>query len=325
MKTESVVEISVIAPCCNEEKCLPEFVRRVSAVLLKMKLSFEIILINDGSRDKTLEVSLSLIREIPQIKVLDFSRNFGHQAAVTAGLDMAQGKAVVIIDADLQDPPEVIEAMIEKWREGYDVVYGKRNRRDGEGFLKLLTAKLFYRTLRFLTNMDIPVDAGDFRLVDRKAVECVKGMRERHRFVRGMVSWVGFKQIAVTYDRQARLQGKTNYSYSKMFRFAFDAITSFSTMPLRIVTVLGLMILMLTLVLVAVVLITRIFDPAYFIPGFSALITLVLFFGGMTLFSIGLLGEYIGRIFEEVKQRPLYIVREIYGANGRRDGEVVRS
>jgi dolichol-phosphate mannosyltransferase len=324
MSTERDIEVSVIAPCCNEEKSLPEFVRRVSAVFLKMKLSFEIVLINDGSRDRTLETARALIRDVPQIKVVDLSRNFGHQAAVTAGMDMAQGKAVIIIDADLQDPPEVIEEMIMKWKEGYEVVYGKRNKREGEGFLKLLTAKLFYRILRFLTNLDIPVDTGDFRLVDRKVVEGVKGMHERHRFIRGMVSWVGFKQVAVIYDRQARFQGKTNYSYSKMLRFAFDAITSFSTVPLRMVSVLGLLILFATLFLVGVILITRIFNPGYFIPGFSAVVTLILFFGGMTLFSIGMLGEYVGRIFEEVKQRPLYIVRDIYVSQDLVKGEGVR-
>ncbi len=323
MKTENVVEISVVAPCYNEEKSLPEFVRRVSAVLLKMKLTFEIILVNDGSRDRTLNVAFALIREIPQIKVLDFSRNFGHQAAITAGMDMMQGKAMVIIDVDLQDPPEIIEAMIMKWKQGYEVVYGKRKKREGEGFLKLLTAKFFYRILRFLTNIDIPVDTGDFRLMDRKVVEGVKGMRERHRFIRGMVSWIGFKQVALTYDRQARSWGRTNYSYSRMFRFAFDAVTSFSTMPLRIVTIFGLFILISTLLLSVVVLATRIFSPAYFIPGFSAVVTLILFFGGMILFSIGLLGEYIGRIFEEVKRRPLYVVREIYDSYNLQNGETV--
>lgn len=325
MKTENAVEISVVASCYNEEKSLPEFVRRVNTVLLKMKLTFEIILINDGSCDRTLEVALALIRNIPQIKVLDFSRNFGHQAAITAGMDTAQGKAMIIIDADLQDPPEIIETMIAKWKEGYEVVYGKRKKREGESLPKLLTAKFFYRTLRFLTNIDIPMDTGDFRLMDRKVVEGVKGMRERHRFIRGMVSWVGFKQIAVTYDRQARFQGKTNYSYSKMFRFAFDAITSFSTMPLRIVTVLGLFILIATFLLSTVVLTTRIFVPAYFIPGFSAVVILILFFGGVILFSIGLLGEYIGRIFEEVKRRPLYIVREIYDSCDLEKGETIQT
>jgi dolichol-phosphate mannosyltransferase len=315
MKNNIEIEISIVAPCYNEEEVLPEFVSRTISVIKCLNRPFEIILVNDGSKDSTLEIAISLAKKHPEIKVINFSRNFGHQAAVTAGIDYAEGKAVILIDADLQDPPEVINEMVQKWHEGYEVVYAQRRTREGETKFKLFTAKLFYRLFSLMTDKSVPENTGDFRLMDRKVVEEIKNMREKHRFIRGMVSWVGFKQIPVLYDRNARFAGETSYPFKKMLRFSLDAIISFSTIPLRFITLLGIFTIVVTVLFSAIILIIRIFQPEYFIPGFSVTTLLLLLFGGFQLFAIGIIGEYIGRIFEEIKNRPLYIIKDIYQTN----------
>jgi dolichol-phosphate mannosyltransferase len=305
------VDISVVAPCHNEAENLAEFVNRVTAVLDGKRLSYEIIVIDDGSRDATLQTAKELALRHPSLTVISFSRNFGHQAAVTAGIDHAAGKAVVLIDADLQDPPEVIAAMIEKWQEGYHVVYGQRRSREGETPFKLITARLFYRLLRLLTDRHIPVDTGDFRLMDRSVVDALKSMREKHRFIRGMVSWVGFRQTPVLYDRKPRFAGSSNYPTRKMVLFALDAITSFSAVPLRFITVFGIIIIFATILISLAIIVIKVYLPSYFIPGFPVLTLLILFFGGAQLFAVGIVGEYLGRVYEETKHRPLYIVQDI--------------
>ena len=314
---DNITDLTIVVPCYNEEKVLPEFVSRTISVIQNLKKSFEMILINDGSKDSTGEVARSLADKHPEIKVINFSRNFGHQSAVTAGIDHAKGRAVILIDADLQDPPEVITEMVQKWHEGYDVVYGQRQTREGETRFKLLTAKFFYQCLRFLTDKSIPKDTGDFRLMDRKVVDEIKNMREKHRFIRGMVSWVGFRQTPVLYDRKPRFAGKTNYPLKKMLMFSLDAILSFSILPLRLITFLGMVIVVVALFFSSLIFIVRMSQPDYFIPGFSATTLLILFFGGIQLFAIGVVGEYLGRIYEEIKRRPLYIISDSYKTNSK--------
>ena len=314
---DNITDLTIVVPCYNEEKVLPEFVSRTISVIQNLKKSFEMILINDGSKDSTGEVARSLADKHPEIKVINFSRNFGHQSAVTAGIDHAKGRAVILIDADLQDPPEVITEMVQKWHEGYDVVYGQRQTREGETRFKLLTAKFFYQCLQFLTDKSIPKDTGDFRLMDRKVVDEIKNMREKHRFIRGMVSWVGFRQTPVLYDRKPRFAGKTNYPLKKMLMFSLDAILSFSILPLRLITFLGMVIVVVALFFSSLIFIVRMSQPDYFIPGFSATTLLILFFGGIQLFAIGVVGEYLGRIYEEIKRRPLYIISDSYKTNSK--------
>lgn len=314
-------KLAIVAPCYNEEAGLPEFVRRVKAVCAQLGCTHEIVLVNDGSRDRTLPVALDLAAHDPVIKVVNLLRNFGHQAAVTAGLDVADGDAVVLIDSDLQDPPEVIVDMVAAWKQGADVAYGQRRTREGETAFKLFTAKLFYRLLRAMTKSDIPADTGDFRLMDRRVVEVLRSMRERHRFIRGMVSWVGGKQVAVPYDRKPRFAGETKYPFRKMFAFAVDAITSFSVVPLRLVTWLALGIIGLTIVAAAVVVVVKLINPHYFIPGYPSIIITIVFFGGVQLLALGIIGEYLGRMYESSKARPLYIIEQVYAqANGRLTG-----
>ncbi len=305
-------KLSVVAPCYNEEKVLPEFVARVTAVCRSLGCDYEIVLVNDGSRDHTHAVALRLAQADSHLRVANFFRNFGHQAAVTAGLDLAEGDAVVLIDSDLQDPPEVIAEMFTKWQDGADVVYGQRRTRSGESFFKLITAKLFYRLLSWTTDRSIPKDTGDFRLMDRQVVNVLKLMRERHRFIRGMVSWVGGRQEAVIYDRQPRYAGATNYPFAKMLSFAIDAITSFSVLPLRLLSYSALAVLAITAVMSIVVFIIRLVNPSYFIPGYSSIMLTIMFFGGINLLAFGVIGEYIGRMYESVKGRPLYVVESIY-------------
>lgn len=311
-KRKRRVEISVAAPCYNEARGLPEFVKRTDDVLKKLKRKYEFILVNDGSRDETFEVAVELTRSYPSLKVISLSRNFGHQVAVTAGMDAAVGDAVVLIDADLQDPPELISEMVAKWRSGYDVVYGQRRRREGEGFFKILTAKLFYRFLRRITKVSIPIDTGDFRLMDRKVVEAMKRLRESHRFIRGLVSWTGFKQAPVLYTRKPRYAGETHYPWRKMFLFSLDAITSFSIVPLRLLTLVGSLIVLLAIFFSLFILVVKLFDPGFFLAGFPTIVLLITFFGGIQLLSLGVIGEYVGRIYEEIKRRPLYFVDAIY-------------
>jgi dolichol-phosphate mannosyltransferase len=303
---------SIIAPCYNEEGVIPELHRRISQVMEQTGESWELVLVNDGSRDRTPELMRQLHTHDPRVKVVDFARNFGHQLAVTAGLDYARGDAVIIIDADLQDPPEVILQMIERWKEGYEVVYAVRSQRKGEPWFKEFTAKLFYRIIYRITDVDIPLDTGDFRLMDRKVVNTMKLMRERHRFIRGMTSWIGFRQTGVTYVRQERFAGQTHYPFRKMFKFALDAITGFSYLPLQLATYLGFLTAALAAVAAVAVILARLIGAAPF-HGQATTLVMVLFMGGVQLITLGIIGEYLGRIYDEVKARPLYIVREALG------------
>jgi glycosyltransferase involved in cell wall biosynthesis len=302
--------LSVVVPLYNEEQVIGEMHTRLRSVLDASRIDYEIILVNDGSSDHTEELAKEICRDHPNVRLLSFSRNFGHQIAVTAGLDSSAGQAVVIIDADLQDPPEVIVSMAAKWREGYEVVYGVRSKRKGEGFFKLLTAAAFYRLVRKLTRVDIPVDAGDFRLMDRKVVDQLLTMRERNRFVRGMVSWVGFRQARVEYVREPRFAGETKYPLRKMLRFAIDGVLSFSDVPLKISSVFGFLCALLSFLLIIYGLVVKLLYPQFAIPGWASLFSVVLFLGGVQLMCIGILGEYLGRVYDEIKGRPLYVVKD---------------
>jgi dolichol-phosphate mannosyltransferase len=304
---------SIIAPCFNEAGVLHVLHRRIQQVMDQTGEAWELVLINDGSRDRTPEIMRELHAADPRVKVVDFARNFGHQIAVTAGLDHARGDAAVIIDADLQDPPELILDMIERWKEGYEVVYAVRTERKGETWFKEFTAKLFYRIIYRITDVDIPLDTGDFRLMDRNVVEAMNSMRERNRFIRGMTSWVGFRQTGVSYVREERYAGVTHYPFRKMFKFALDAITGFSYAPLQMATYLGFAIAALSALAALLVVYARLFMGATPFYGQATTLVAVLFLGGVQLITLGIIGEYLGRIYDEVKGRPLYIVREALG------------
>jgi polyisoprenyl-phosphate glycosyltransferase len=301
--------ISIIAPCFNEAATLPEFYRRVRETMQALEETWELVLVDDGSRDDTAAILRSLASQDPHIRPVIFARNFGHQLAVTAGLDFSRGRAVVIIDSDLQDPPELIPELISQWRDGYEVVYAVRTEREGETWFKLFTASLFYRLIYRITDVDIPLDTGDFRLLDRKVVDVINNMRERHRFLRGMSVWVGFRQTGVPYKRAARYAGETKYPLKKMVKFAGDAITGFSYLPLQLATYLGFIAAGLSILAIPVVVAARIAGSQAFFGQATTLIA-VLFLGGVQLISLGILGEYIGRIYDEARGRPLYIVRE---------------
>lgn len=311
-KTSDGPTISVVAPVYNEETILPEFYRRVVATLEQMGESFELILVNDGCHDSSPEVMRQLHEKDSRVKVINFSRNFGHQVAITAGTDYASGQAVVVIDSDLQDPPEVIPDMVERWREGYQVVYAVRSERAGETWFKKTTAGLFYRLIARITSINIPVDTGDFRLMDRQVVETLCSIREQHRFMRGLSVWVGFKQVGIPYKRDARKAGETKYPLKKMLRFAFDGITSFSYVPLQLATYLGFLIAGLSVLFILLVMALRLGGEEAF-KGQATTLVSVLFMGGVQLIFLGIIGEYLGRIYNEVKQRPLYIVSEALG------------
>ncbi|HQR14319.1 MAG TPA: glycosyltransferase family 2 protein [Nitrospira sp.] len=301
------VLVSVVVPVYNEQDGLREFYDRTKRVLLGMAgFEHEIIFVDDGSRDVSVEVIAQLVREDECVRLLKLSRNFGHQIAITAGIDAARGDAVVVIDADLQDPPEVIERFIEKWREGFDVVYGMRETRDGETVLKVWTASIFYRILKSLVSLDIPVDVGDFRLMSRRVVEHLKAMQERDRFVRGLVSWIGFRQIGLLYRREKRYAGETKYPYRKMIRFALDGITSFSNIPLKMATIMGYFTSLVAFAYACSVIVQKFMG--YTVQGWATIMVGLLFLGGVQLICLGILGEYVGRIFNETKGRPLYIV-----------------
>jgi dolichol-phosphate mannosyltransferase len=300
---------SIVAPVYNEEEGLAEFYRRVSAVMDGLDGEAELILVFDGSRDRSPEIGDELRAKDPRVKLVKFSRNFGHQIAITAGTDYAQGDAVVIIDSDLQDPPEVIHDLVAKWKEGYAVVYAQRRKRAGETFFKLFTAAMFYRLIRRLASIEIPQDTGDFRLIDRKVVLTLRRMREHHRFMRGLSVWVGFKQTGVRYDRQERYAGSTQYPLRKMLKFASDAITSFSYVPLQLATTLGFWVSGIALVAIPIVVVLRLMGSDFFFGQATTLIA-VLFLGGVQLIFLGIMGEYLGRIYDEVKKRPLYVVSE---------------
>ena len=300
---------TVIAPIFNEVGNIPELYRRVKETMEKSGEKWELLMVDDGSTDRSTDEIHRLAAQDEHIKPVIFARNFGHQIAVTAGLDYAQGQAVVIIDADLQDPPELILDLISKWKEGYEVVYAQRSERSGESWFKLFTASLFYRLIYKITDVNIPMDTGDYRLLDRKVVDVMKGMRERHRFLRGMSSWVGFKQTGVLYKRAARFSGETKYPFKKMVKFASDAITSFSYFPLQLAMYLGFLTAGISIIAIPVVIVLRIVGLHAFLGQATTLIA-VLFLGGVQLISLGILGEYIGRLYDEAKGRPLYIVRE---------------
>jgi polyisoprenyl-phosphate glycosyltransferase len=303
--------ISVVVPVYNEEKVVMETYKRLKNVMDLLKEPYEIIFVNDGSKDKTVCIINEICKEDTNIKLIDFSRNFGHQVAITAGMDYSEGKAVVVIDADLQDPPEVIPGMLEKWREGYDVVYGKRLERKGDSLFKKITAKTFYRFLRKMTDVDIPVDTGDFRLIDRKVCDALKTVNERNRYVRGIISWLGFKQTGLEFVRDKRFAGETKYPLKKMLKFAFDAITSFSYKPLKLASYAGLLLSAMSFVYLLVIIIQKIFVKGSTVQGWASILAVNLFFNGIILIILGIIGEYIGRIYDEAKGRPLYMIREL--------------
>jgi dolichol-phosphate mannosyltransferase len=311
--------LSVVVPLYNEELVLDALHSRLTRVLEDAGLRWEIVMVNDGSTDRTLEKARRLCHLDSRYKLVSFSRNFGHQIAITAGMDKSVGDAVVIIDADLQDPPEVIPRMLDKWLEGYDVVYGVRTKREGESLFKRATAAMFYRVLRRATSVDIPIDTGDFRLMDRRVVNQLMAMRERFRFVRGMVSWVGFKQCRVEYERAARFAGETKYPLPKMLRFAVDGMLSFSHVPLKLSSTLGFGASALSFVFLIYGIVIRFFFPERAIAGWASVFVAVLFLGGVQLICIGILGEYLGRMYDEVKRRPLYISEEEINLDVARD------
>lgn len=297
--------LSVIVPLFNEE----EIVSKTFAVLEQelAGIEHELIFVNDGSTDRTREILEGLLPKTPQNRLINFSRNFGHQAAFSAGLKHATGDAVVIIDGDLQDPPALIRDMLEKWKEGFQVVYAQRRKRAGETVFKKVTAHYFYKILHLLTNIDIPRDTGDFRLMDRAVVDQLNALPERNRFLRGLVCWVGFRRTGILYDRQERTAGTSKYPLRKMLRLAMDGITSFSTTPLKISFLTGFAATLIAFAIFVWSVLEKFLNPVTTVPGWASLMTAVVFFGGIQLMSIGILGEYIGRIYEEVKQRPLYI------------------
>lgn len=305
-------KLSVIVPCKNEEEVLDKFYERTIKVIKQLSSNYEIIFINDGSTDNTLNVMLKLSEKDNNILVIDLSRNFGKELALTAGIDASTGDAVVPIDADLQDPPELIKDMWAKWKEGFDVVYATRTTRQGESFLKKFTAKMFYILMSKIVVINIPKNTGDFRLMDKKVVEALKELRERNRFMKGLFSWVGFKQYSLLYVREPRFAGKTKFKFFKLLDFAVDGITSFTYSPLRIASFLGFITFFFSMIYALFIVIHRL-TTQNDISGYASTIVFILFFGGVQLLSVGLIGEYIGRIYEEVKQRPLYLVKQIYG------------
>ncbi|MDX6692867.1 MAG: polyisoprenyl-phosphate glycosyltransferase [Blastocatellia bacterium] len=305
--------ISVIVPCYNEEEVIRETHSRLTSLLSQLDgFDYEIVYVDDGSRDRTPEMLQQLQASDERVRLLRFSRNFGHQVALTAGLEHAAGAAVVVIDADLQDPPEVITEMVARWRDGYEVVYGVRTDRPGESSFKLWTAKIFYRLINRLSETKMPLDAGDFRLMDRKVIAALLAMPERDRFLRGMVSWVGFKQIAVLYARAPRRAGTGKYPFMKMLKFALDGVLSFSLTPLRLAIWTGFLAILMAVAGIIYAVLLRLYTTDW-VRGWASLFVAVLFMGGVQLISLGIIGEYIGRIYGEVKQRPLYLLREKAG------------
>ncbi len=301
--------LSLVLPVFNEEETIPELERRLKTFLGELGETAEVVFVNDGSKDRSLEMLKALAAENPGYRIVSFSRNFGHQLAITAGVDRAEGEAVVVMDADLQDPPEVVRDMLVKWREGFDVVYGVRKQREGETVFKRFTAAVFYRLLRAIVGVSIPVDAGDFRLMSRKVVLALRALRETHRFVRGMVAWVGFRQTAVYYERPARFAGETKYPLRKMIRFAIDGITSFSVMPLRIATWLGTAAGFIGVGAGLWAAYEKVFGSGT-VAGWTTIMIAVSLGSAAQLLMTGILGEYVGRTYEEVKRRPLYLVSE---------------
>ena len=305
------VEISFIIPVYNEEQNLPELYRQLKEVIRPISQSYEIIFVDDGSRDRSFSIIMELKKNDPQhIRAVRFSRNFGHQLALTAGLKRCRGQAAVIMDSDLQDPPELVKEFIKMWKEGYQIVYGVRSEREGETIFKKLTAHLFYKLIRASTAIDIPENAGDFYLLDRQIIDILNSMTERHRFLRGLVAWMGYNRIGILYKRRPRHAGKTKYSLWKMIKFSLDAMISFSFAPLRIVSGLGLIISLIALASIFIIVYMKIFTSVT-IVGWSSLMVVILFIGGLQLMAIGMIGEYIARIGDDVKSRPLYNVIQV--------------
>jgi glycosyltransferase involved in cell wall biosynthesis len=308
-------EYSLVVPIFNEEETLSELARRLTLLLDALDGPAEVVLVDDGSSDRSYDLMVSARETDPRFKVLRLSRNFGHQIAITAGMDAAAGNAVIVMDADLQDPPEVVLEMAARWREGFDVIYGVREGRPGDTRFKKATASAFYRFLRRVSNIDVPLDVGDFRLVDRRALEAFKSMRETNRYVRGMFSWIGFRQVGVTFQRDERFAGDTKYPLTKMLKFATDGVVSFSAAPLRLALNLGFAVSALSFALGVLAVILKL-AGFYSIPGLASIAVFVAFLGGIQLLVLGLMGEYIARIHDEVKDRPLYLVRDTHGFQG---------
>jgi glycosyltransferase involved in cell wall biosynthesis len=307
--------LSVVIPVYNEEQVIHAFYKRLKTVLasLGQRCSQEIIFVDDGSSDSSLKILREISKKDHYVRAVSLSRNFGHQIAITAGIDIAEGDTVVVIDADLQDPPELIPEMYAKWEEGYKVVYGVRKKRKGETIFKLMTAKFFYRILGKLSKIEIPFDTGDFRLIDRVVVDVLKSIREDDRYIRGLIAWIGFPHYALEYERDIRYAGETKYPLGKMIRFAWDGITGFSNKPLYLSSLFGIIITLVSFLLILWYLINKFLNPESSIPGWTSLIVLILFLGGIQLFSLGIIGQYIGRIHRGIKHRPLYIIAEKYG------------
>ena len=303
------MKLSIVIPIYNEEENIDSLINRLRTVVAQMQISCEYIFVNDGSKYHSFQLIKNLALADPAIKYIDFSRNFGHQIAVSAGLDLAAGDRVAIIDADLQDPPELIIDMFAKMDQGYEVVYAKRNNRNGESWLKKFTAKVFYRILKSITSVKIPVDTGDFRIIDRKVVNVLNQMPEHNKFLRGQISWIGFKQTYVEYDRKVRQAGSTGYTYKKMIRLALDGITSFSNFPLKVASICGFVVSGIAFMVMIYALYSRYITKDY-VEGWTSTIISVLFLGGIQLISIGIIGEYISRLSENARNRPLYIINE---------------
>ncbi len=307
------LKYSLIVPVYNEEKTLPELYRRIKGVIEQLDGQTELILVNDGSRDRSLQIIRELHQKDARVSYLSLARNFGHQIAVTAGLNFARGQVIVIMDADLQDPPELILEMVEKWRQGYQVVYAQRTQRRKEGWFKRFTAYLFYRLLKRLADVDIPTDTGDFCLMDRQVVDVLNSMPERNRYIRGLRSWVGFQQTSVLFERDPRFAGEVKYTFSKSFALAINGLVSFSKVPLRLSTYVGLLSAVVAILMAVLVLYWRLVVPHSPLTNFTIILMAIFFLGAVQLVSIGILGEYIGRIYEEVKGRPLYTLGEVGG------------
>ena len=302
-------KISVVIPMYYEEEVANECYKKVQKILNRLeKYDYEIIFVNDGSKDRTLEILEEIAKKDEKVKVISFSRNFGHQAAVTAGLKEVTGDAIVIMDADLQDPPELIPDMLKYWEQGNEIIYGTRKTRKGESAFKLLTAKMFYKTLNALSDVEIPKDTGDFRLVDRKVIDVINNMPEHNKFLRGLFSWVGFKQMSYEYERQGRVAGKTKYPLKKMLKLASDGIISFSTKPLKLLGTLGVLSIVISVIILIYALISYAFKLNNLSAGWTSIMVAITFFAGVQLLSIWIMSEYIGRIYEETKKRPQYIV-----------------
>ncbi len=307
--------LSVVTPAYNEAASIRAFYDRTRAVLEKLSaergIDYELIFVDDGSSDGTADELQKFAADNDKVGVVTFSRNFGHQIAITAGIDFASGDAVAVIDSDLQDPPEVLAEMVELWRDGWDVVYGQRTARPGESRFKLLTARFFYRVINWMSDVELPVDAGDFRLMDRQVVDVLKRIQEENRYMRGLVAWVGFRQTPLAYKRDERYAGETKYPLRKMLRFATDGIASFSNKPLRLVAELGGIVTIISFIAAFWIIGGKIINPSSQLPGYASLMTIVLFLGGMQLLCVGILGQYLGRTYQETKRRPLYVVSDM--------------